>query len=214
MSPTLRSLLESKEASLETVAGLLDPLTDKERYEALQTLRRTHQRRLYLLAQESSPLELKDLVTESAPALQWVRHLGVNTLPVPSFLRLFEKRFFRPEGAPGQLCGYNEGASRPLIGPGYFVAYPTKGNAAWASRGDLVVDYFQVPQGPLPKEAPRLVPNTHGLQRFVYHGTRDFLRKVCNGVSIGAAYKGEKALDHYFTLCRVSSGAELPRDFR
>ena len=31
---------------------------------------------------------------------------------------------------------------------------------------------------------------------------REFLRKVSAHVTIGAAYKGERALDHYFTLCR------------
>lgn len=203
MSSTLSSLLETPQGSLEAVASLLDQLSPEERHEALKTLRRKHQRRLYQLAQGAPALTLSELVPPPGD-LQWVRHLGVNTLPVPSFLRLFEKRFYRPEGSPGQLGGYNEGASRPLIGPGYFVAYSTKDNAPWAARGDLVVDYFQIPKGPLPKEAPRLVPNTHGLQRFVYNGTRDFLRRVSNGVSIGAAYKGEKPLDHYFTLCRMS----------
>ena len=28
------------------------------------------------------------------------------------------------------------------------------------------------------------------------------MRRVSQHVSIGAAYKGEKPLDHYFTLCR------------
>ena len=45
-------------------------------------------------------------------------------------------------------------------------------------------------------------PNSEGLQRFIYMGTRDFMRRVSEHVSIGAAYKGEKPLDHYFTLCR------------
>ena len=47
-----------------------------------------------------------------------------------------------------------------------------------------------------------MVPNTQGLQRFVYHRTRDFMRGVSAHVSIGAAYKVEKSLDHYFVLVR------------
>jgi hypothetical protein len=48
------------------------------------------------------------------------------------------------------------------------------------------------------------VPNSHGLQRFVYHQTRDYLRRVCATVAIGAAFKRDRPLDHYFVLCRRS----------
>ena len=58
------------------------------------------------------------------------------------------------------------------------------------------------PDGPIPSSWPPVKPNSEGLQRFVYAGTRDFMRKVSDHVSIGTAYKGDKALDHYFTLCR------------
>ena len=37
---------------------------------------------------------------------------------------------------------------------------------------------------------------------LVWAGMTDVLRKVSEHVSIGAAYKGEHALDHYFVLCR------------
>ena len=56
--------------------------------------------------------------------------------------------------------------------------------------------------GAVPSDWPKVVPNTQGLQRFIYHGTRDFMRRVSQHVSIGAAYKGEKKLDHYFVLVR------------
>ena len=49
---------------------------------------------------------------------------------------------------------------------------------------------------------PRVVDNHWRLQRFVYDETRDFMRSVSAHVSIGAAYKREKPLDHYFVLCR------------
>ena len=49
---------------------------------------------------------------------------------------------------------------------------------------------------------PTVVPNDWRLSRFVYNQTRDFMRRVSNHVSIGAAFKGERPLDHYFTLCR------------
>ena len=89
-----------------------------------------------------------------------------------------------------------------MIGPGYFVALGTAGRAAWADRGGVVIDYFQVPDGPVPDGWPRVVDNDWRLQRFVYHRTRDFMRRVSAHVSIGAAWKSERSLDHYFLLCR------------
>ena len=65
-----------------------------------------------------------------------------------------------------------------------------------------MIDYFQVPDGRVASGWPNVVPNSRGLQTLVYNGTRDYMRKVCKHVSIGAAYKGEKALDNYFILCR------------
>ncbi len=66
-----------------------------------------------------------------------------------------------------------------------------------------MADYFQTPDRTVAADWPKVAPNTQGLQRFVFHRPRDFLGKVPNGVSVGAAYKGEKALDPYFVLCRT-----------
>ena len=136
--------------------------------------------------------------------MQAVNHQGRNTLPLPGKHRRFQKCFCRPEDGSERLFGYNDAPSRGLIGPGYFVALPTVGQPDWEARGAVVVDYFQVPDAEVCADWPAVVPNTQGLQRFVYHRTRDFMRRVSEHVSIGAAYKAEKALDHYFTLCRRS----------
>jgi hypothetical protein len=66
----------------------------------------------------------------------------------------------------------------------------------------VVIDYWQVPDTAVVDGWPRVVPNNHGLQVLVYNKTRDFMRRVSAHLSIGAAYKGEKALDHYFVLVR------------
>ncbi len=122
-------------------------------------------------------------------------HDGRNTLPVAPALRRFQKRFCRPgDGTAQRLFGYNEGPTRRFIGPGYFVAVP--------DGGGVVIDYFQVPDGPVVPGWPRVRPNSYGLQRFVFHQTRDLLRRVSRHVSIGAAYKRDRPLDHYFVLCR------------
>ena len=70
------------------------------------------------------------------------------------------------------------------------------------ARGAIVVDYFEVPDGAVPAGWPPIVDNAWRLQRLVYHHTRDFLRRVSAHVAIGAAYKDERPLDHYFVLCR------------
>ena len=75
-------------------------------------------------------------------------------------------------------------------------------SAAARAHGGVVVDYFEVPAEAVVDGWPRVVPNGRGLQRFVYHQTRDFLRAVSEHVSIGAAFKRNRPLDHYFVLCR------------
>ena len=136
---------------------------------------------------------------------QEVIHDGVNTLPVLPALRRFQKRFCRPTGEHDRLFGYNEGPTRRVIGPGYFVAIPTADKPAWSARGAIVVDYFQTPDGEVVASWPPVVDNHWRLQRFVYQETRDFMRRVSRHVSVGAAFKRERPLDHYFVLCRQSS---------
>lgn len=199
---TLKTILDDPSTTLAAVAAWLDDRSHDDRLAATRTLGRAAQRRLYALAADSAPLSLGDFVPEGVADLLPVRHHGTNTLPLPGGLRRFEKRFCRPGDAGTRLFGYNEGATRSLLGPGYFVAVPTAGNAAWEERGSIVVDYFQVPDGPVAEGWPRVKPNSSGLQVLVYHQTRDFMRRVSAHVTIGAAFKKERGLDHYFTLVR------------
>jgi hypothetical protein len=198
---TLEQLLEEG-ASLERIAVHLDGLGPGERVDQLSRLGRGEQRALYERAADGGPLDLGFFVPAGAPPGASIDHAGTNTLPLPRFLRQFEKRFSRSEDG-GEVFGYNEWMLRRLLGPGYFVAGSTAGNPEWQFRGGVVVDYFQVPGGEVPPGWPKVAPNSRGLQRFVFNGTRDFLRRVSADVSIGAAFKGEKPLDHYFTLCRA-----------
>ncbi|MEZ4389707.1 MAG: hypothetical protein R3A48_01325 [Polyangiales bacterium] len=199
-APSLKRLLQQGSA-LDEVAAHLDRLTPEARVAELATLGRGPQRTLWGLAAGAEPITRAFFVPEATPARTPVAHDGKNTLPIPGFTR-FQKVFARPDDGTERLFGYNHGRSEGIIGPGYFVTVDTAGNPAWAERGPVVVDYFQVPDGPVPAGWPRVRPNSVGLQYFVYHRTRDFMRRVSQHVSIGAAYKGERALDHYFTLCR------------
>jgi hypothetical protein len=185
------------------LAEELDRASASERRDAVLALDRRAQRRLYRRAAQAAPLALSDFVPAERAPLESVRHFGKNTLPLPRALRRFEKRFCRPAGdGPPRLFGYNETRVVRLVGPGYFVARATTGERSWESRGGIVVDYFEVPDAAVPSGWPRVVPNSHGLQILVYHHTRDFMRRISRHVTIGAAYKNERALDHYFALVR------------
>ena len=198
----LKRLIWDDGVAIVDVAAALDRASHDERLVATRALDRADQRALYRKARASPKVTLSHFVPDDRAPLEPVRHHGRNTLPTPGSLRLFEKRFCKPEAAGTRLYGFNESPFRPLIGPGFFVAVSTDGNPAWAERGGVVVDYFQVPDGPVAAGWPPVIPNTQGLQRYVYNRTRDFMRKVSTHVSIGAAYKVENSLDHYFVLVR------------
>lgn len=198
---TIASLIADPAADVAAIARHLDALAPDARAAEVLALSRAAQRTLYEKAAAAAPLDLAHLVGTAAPGVE-VIHDGRNTLPVPTPLRRFQKRFARASADGPRLFGYNEGPTRRVIGPGYFVAYPTAGRPAWQARGAIVVDYFEVPDGPVPAGWPPIVDNAWRLQRLVYHHTRDFLRRVSTHVAIGAAYKDERPLDHYFVLCR------------
>ena len=65
-----------------------------------------------------------------------------------------------------------------------------------------VVDYFKVPDGPVPASWPWVVPNWVGPQVLVYNGTRDFMRKVSEHVSVGKPWSRLGELPFCFVLVR------------
>jgi hypothetical protein len=200
----LKSLVLDSSTSIDSIAEALDKASPSERRDAALSLNRNEQRALYDKAAASRPLTLPDFVPDDRQPLTQVRHFGRNTLPMMRRLQLFEKRFCRPEDRADRLFGYNQSPFIGTIGPGFFVAVKTNGHEGWPERGAIVVDYFQVPDGKVDSTWPKVIPNTQGLQKFVYHKTRDFMRRVSSHVTIGAAYKVEKKLDHYFVLVRES----------
>lgn len=200
---SITDLIDDPHAGIDAIAARLDALDVAARWEAVGVLDRARQRALYEKAAAGPAVRLDDFVADAAP-LAPVVHEGLNTLPVPGPIRRFQKRFCRPPAGQDRVFGYNEGPTRRIVGPGYFVAYATAGRPRWEARGAVVIDYYQVPDGEVAAGWPPVVPNERGLQRLVYAGTRDFMRRVARGVTIGAAYKGERPLDHYFVLSRRS----------
>jgi hypothetical protein len=198
---TLEMLVDDPRASIDAIANHLDRLDGDTRWREVGALDRSRQRTLHDKAAHARAIDFDHFVGGVGARVE-VIHDGVNTLPVPSPFRRFQKRFCRPDRASDRLFGYNEGPTRRWIGPGYFVVIPTADRPAWSARGAVVVDYFQIPDGEVAPGWPQVVDNHWRLQRFVYEATRDFMRRVSSHVSIGAAFKRERPLDHYFVLCR------------
>ncbi len=181
-------------AQLQSLAARLDAMDPEQRLAFVRATTGATQAKLWA-ASAGRGVALGDLVPEEYPAATEVIHFGKNSLPLFSH---FEKRFCRVEGHPDRVYGYNEGALRPWIGPGYFVAHALPG------RDGVSVDYRQIPPTTLrlPEGWPALQANETGLQRFVFAGMVDHLRRVSSHVIVGRAEKGGKATNNYFLLCR------------
>lgn len=197
---TLAKFIENGLTHIGEIATYMDALDHRSRLKEIHRLNPRAMAMLYERAADAPPLALEHFVPRDRPALTRVTHHGWNSLPA---FRRFQKPCCRPVDDNGdRLFGYNEGFTRPFVGPGYFVIHPTEGTPHWERRGALVIDYFLEPDGPVAPDFPRLRPNCQGLARLVYFQTRDFMRRISHHVSIGAAYKIEQPLNVYFILCR------------
>ncbi len=186
----------------QEIASFLDHLSHPERIREVDQLKRRHQKKLFELVEDADPVTLEHFVPKEIGPMQEVIHYGKNTLPLIPKLRRFQKRFCLEREGDDTVFGYNEGVARRVIGPGYFVAETTEGRADWESKGAIVINYLKIPRGSVPSQWPKVVPNSKGLQMFVYNQTLDFMRKVSEHVSIGAAYRGDTPLHNWFVLCR------------
>jgi hypothetical protein len=178
------------------ISDLLDGLTHDQRVDAVRSLGRSEQRRLYEAVDGFRPVRLEHLVPPSVQDFVPVRHYGKNTLPLFTH---FEKRFCRPRGEdavkPGALYGFNFQTMAPVTGPGYFVAREDP------DRPEVWVDYNDVPPEH-PEGWPEIRRNERGLSRFVYGFMVDTLRGVSEHVTIGSAARNGKDLGSWFILCR------------
>lgn len=196
---SLDALLADRTTTISDLEAFFDGLDHAGRMEALSRTSKSQQRRMWEIAADAPPITFEHFVPANVPDTTEVIHHGRNTLPALNF---FQKRFARASDGSPRVFGYNHASTMGLIGPGYFVAHPTEGNPTWEERGAWVVDYFEVPDGPVPAHWPKVKKNSQGLQFFVYNKTRDFMRRVSAHVSIGMAFKVEKSLNNWFTLCR------------
>lgn len=183
-------------AKIQEIAAHLDGLDAATRLAEVRALTGGDQKLLYESAADAPPITREHFVGKDVAALAEVIHHGKNSQPI---FRDFEKRFCRPADGSPRLFGFNEGPTRRVIGPGYFVARDTEDGDR---RGAVVVDYFLVPDAPVSPSWPEVKPNSSGLQRFVFNRTRDYMRRVSSHVSIGKAIKDERRTMGYFILCR------------
>ncbi len=209
----LKALIQG-DATIAAIAEHLEALAPDAREREVNALLRREQARLFEKAADAPRVRLQDFVPAELPDLTPVHHPGRNTVATFTYFQHFEKRFARPAGQRGRLFGYNA-SNAFFITPGYFVAYETETDE-WRRRGGVVIDYHQVPDAAVPEGWPKIVPNSQGLQRLVYHLTRDFMRKVAPGVTIGRAAReddeGDVELDYWFTLVRRDPTKNEDRD--
>jgi hypothetical protein len=194
---SLKKLISDRFMVLE-IEQYLNELPADSRLKEIQDLPKRHQRILYEIAADAKPLDLEYFVPTKTPLTEII-HSGRNTLPV---FTLFQKRFCLSNDGTNRIFGYNHGATTNWIGPGYFVAKTTEGNPDWESKGSVVIDYYEVPDGEVVPSWPQIKENSKGLQQFVYNEMHDFMRRVSSHVSIGIAYQKGKNMGQYFVLCR------------
>ena len=209
----LKDLLRER-TPIAILGQYLDGIGSLTREAQVNALSGPEQALLFEMAGDAPPLSLDHFVPPHLAPLTPVHHAGRNTVPVPEYFQYFQKRFARSatplvEGERERVFGYNA-SNAFFITPGYFVAYSTESHEreVWRERGSVVVDYFEVPPKgtEVPAAWPAVVPNDVGLQKLVYHRTRDFMRRVSMHVSIGRASredeKGDVDMDFWFTLVR------------
>lgn len=183
-----------EQKDIEALANLLDGIGHDERVQLTQTMGKQDQKAMWELAKAYRPISLENLVASSLAPMEQVRHIGKNTLPVFSY---FEKRFCRLEaqGEQAQLIGYNWGVTRPLVGPGYFVAYYNE------RTKEVDIDYRKAPTEK-PSDWPEIEDNNGGIAKLVFGNMVDSLRRVSEHVSIGSAARNGKPMGSWFVLCR------------
>lgn len=191
----LSSLLEHGAPAID-IAAYLHALEPAKRVQAALALRGRQLRRLYEAVAGADSLTLADVVPPTTPLGASITFEGRNSLP--AFSR-FQKRFTRTDD--GVVFGYNRQplwVTQALTGPGYFlVAEADDGEHA----GELLFDYTKAPPFE-PGGWPMYRTNAAGLSRWVFMHMHDYVRRVADGVLIGAAFKLGVAQDAYFVLAR------------
>lgn len=186
--------LEPK-VDIDKLAEILDGLGHEGRVHTMRTWNKKTMAALFDACAGRS-ITLEHLVPSGVSANVEVIHDLRNTLPV---FTNAQKRFAKVEGGDFPVGGFNRqfGVAR-VSEPGYFVVSEGQGDHA----NELVIDYTKVPKSK-PPEWPDIEANDQGfLNKVVWGGMVDYLRRVSTHVSIGRATKDGKGIGQYFALVR------------
>jgi hypothetical protein len=192
-STSLRSLLAER-ASRERISAFMEGLSPDARLEQAMSLRGKEVAALYVACPGGGTPSLEDIVPSSLGEDRTVIFQGRNSLPA---FTSFQKRFAR---LGGELVGYNHQTMSFFTGPGIFVVKEAHADAD--VPGELYFDYTATPSK-IPTGYPAFKRNDSGLSSLVYAHMKDYMRTVCSGVMVGAAYKKGKAENAFFVLARV-----------
>ena len=188
----LDKLLAAPRITIDEVAEQLNVSSTAQREASVLGLGKSAQKRLWeLAASAATPVTTDYFLPADFPPLQPIPFEGKNSLPI--YTR-FQKVFYRT--SKGEVAGFNNYSLSVLIGPGYYIAYPSPHNAK-----ELCIDYTQLPSEKPPGWA-QITENTRGLARFFYGGLKDYLRWVSPDVVIGKAFRNGTPLENYFILMR------------
>ena len=185
-------------SDLPALARRLEAGTEEARVAFVRSLRKADMVALWD-ACEGHAVAVDDFVPAGTRLGREIIHKGKNSLPLFTH---FEKRFTTADGQPGEVYGYNHTPMNfTTAGPGYFVGHFDP------HAGSFGVDYYRVPpaNAPLPASWPRVRDNRFGLQRFIYAEMIDYMRRVCEGVTIGRAWRRGQRTDNYFVLARTGT---------
>lgn len=181
----------------QALARRLEAMPEPDRVAFVRGLRKVDMEALWQ-ACDGRAVGVDDFVPAGTRLGREIIHAGKNSLPAFTH---FEKRFTAADGQPGEVYGYNHTPWTALTaGPGYFVGRLD------ATFGAFGLDYYRVPpeSAPLPASWPRVRDNRFGLSRFIYAEMIDYMRRVCDGVTIGRAWRKGQMTDNYFVLARTS----------
>ena len=183
------------------LAALLDGTDALGRQEALAGLARSDFGPLFR-AVAGQHVDLAYYVPKETPAGTFVRHVGLNSMPL---FRTVDKRFVRAPN--GELWGYNH-LENPIAsafsGPGYFCVAERPAPSPDGRQGcdQLFIDYWRVPPS-LPHPGwPAVTPNDRLPGSLVYGKMCDYMWRVSQHVSIGEAWRNGKSIDTYFIISR------------
>lgn len=195
-------------ATIDDLESHLDGLEAAARRDQVQQLRPADQARLYALA-DGRHTDIDHYLPPGTPPGVEVIHDGINTLPVIG--GTFQKRFAVDPDDPTRICGYNHNHTGIvsklflITGPGYFLVR-AKGSDSPDGRtdhgGQVYINYYEQPSSAPVQHWPAPQPPLGLTAALVWGQMCDYMWRVSNHVSIGAAYKKGKPMGQYFTLVR------------